>query len=57
LQKDGYLTSGIVSKEYNLNSKPAYELKVEFQEYLGTVLDDEYLSMVQKLDEMFLKED
>jgi len=56
LQKDGYLTSGIVSKKYCLSSKPVYELKADFQGYLRTVLDDAYLSMVLKLDKMVYKD-
>lgn len=52
LQNDNCLTSGIVSKKYRLCSKPAYELKAEFQVYLHKVLDDTYLSMVHKLTEM-----
>lgn len=52
LHRDGYLTSGIVSKKYQMSNKTIYELKVAFQEYLGTVLDTEYLSVVQKLDKM-----
>jgi|GEM_PF-2649299 hypothetical protein len=52
LQKEGYLTSGIVSKKYCLGSKSAYELKAEFQRYLRTILDNAYLNMVCTLDEM-----
>jgi hypothetical protein len=55
LQKEGYLTSGITSKKYCLGSKPVYELKADFEGYLRTVLDDVYLHLVQRLDEMVVK--
>lgn len=56
LQKDGYLTSGIMSKKYYLSGKPIYELKADFQRYLSMVLDDKYLSMVCDLTKLFLNE-